>query len=152
MGVYKDSIDVLRQTVERVHHSKAKYKEKVFVRELHDGDLVWEGDVFIFELMYDTQHSGATKEQIEGWRLQGPTAKAVKAAEDRGQRIREALQNAHAEHGEPLRKAKLAYAWSSHVKGSDKRKFHAVLHRGKVKSAADAVKVAMGKEKRKRKR
>ena len=151
MRKYKDSVEVLRQTVERVHHSKAKFKEKVFVRERHEDRLVWEGDVYIFELMYDTQHSGATKEQIEGWRLKGPTAKAVKAAEARGQRIREALQKAHVDHGEPLRKAKLAYAWSSHVRGSEKRKFHAVLHRGNVKSPAEAVKLAMGKEKKGRK-
>jgi hypothetical protein len=36
-----------------------------------------------------------------------------------------------------------AYAWSSPIDGSDKRRFFAVLHQGAVKSPADAVRAAI---------
>jgi hypothetical protein len=36
-----------------------------------------------------------------------------------------------------------AYAWSSAIEGSDKRRFFAVLHEGPVKSPADAVRAAI---------
>ena len=146
MNMHKDSIEALRQTIEGLHHVKARYKEKTFVRELHEGDLVWKGDVFVFDLVYDTKHDASTKEQIAQWRLPGPTAKAVKAAEQRGLKIRKELQTTHALNAEPMRRAKLAYAWSSPIKGSDKRKFYVVLQEGPVKSPADAVKAAIKKE------
>ncbi|MEX2160303.1 MAG: hypothetical protein WD751_00155 [Anaerolineales bacterium] len=140
MSVYKDSIDTLRLAVEGLQHSKARYKDKAFVRQLQDGDLVWEGDVFSFELMYDSKHSGATKEEIAGWRLPGPTPEALAAAEQRGLKIRKLFETAHARNPEIRRRAKLAYAWSSPIKGSAKRKLHVVAHEGAVKSPADAVK------------
>ncbi|MCL5428478.1 MAG: hypothetical protein M1347_01575 [Chloroflexi bacterium] len=146
MSIYKDSIETLRQTVEGLHASKARYKEKTFVRQVHDGDLLWEGDVFVFGLTYDSKYGGATKEQIANWRLPGPTAEALDAAERRGQKIRKQLETDHARNPEGKRKAKLAYAWSSPIKGSDKRKFNVVLHEGLVKSPADAVKAAMAKK------
>src|SRR5580692_5129649 len=36
-----------------------------------------------------------------------------------------------------------AYAWSSPIKGSTKRRFFAVLHQGAIKSPADAVRAAI---------
>jgi hypothetical protein len=39
--------------------------------------------------------------------------------------------------------ASRAYAWSSPIEGSDKRRFFAVLHQGPVKSPADAVRAAI---------
>jgi hypothetical protein len=36
-----------------------------------------------------------------------------------------------------------AYAWSSAIEGSDKRRFFAVLHQGPVKSPAEAVRAAI---------
>jgi len=36
-----------------------------------------------------------------------------------------------------------AYAWSSPVEGSDKRRFYAVLHLGPIRSARDAVRAAI---------
>ncbi len=36
-----------------------------------------------------------------------------------------------------------AYAWSSHIEGSDKRRFFAVLHLGGIRSPQDAVKAAI---------
>jgi hypothetical protein len=36
-------------------------------------------------------------------------------------------------------KATRAYAWSSPVEGSDKRRFYAVLHLGGIRSPLDAV-------------
>jgi hypothetical protein len=45
-------------------------------------------------------------------------------------------------------KATRAYAWSSPIKGSDKRRFFAVLHGGAIKSPADAVRAAIVAEHR----
>lgn len=39
--------------------------------------------------------------------------------------------------------ASRAYAWSSPIEGSTKRRFFAVLHQGPVKSPADAVRAAI---------
>ena len=41
-----------------------------------------------------------------------------------------------------------AYAWSSPIEGSDKRRFFAVLHMGAVKSPRDAVRAAIVAEHR----
>jgi len=41
-----------------------------------------------------------------------------------------------------------AYAWSSPIEGSDKRRFFAVLHIGPVKSPQDAVRAAVVAEHR----
>ena len=41
-----------------------------------------------------------------------------------------------------------AYAWSSPIEGSDKRRFFAVLHEGPVKSPTDAVRAAIVAEQR----
>jgi len=48
-------------------------------------------------------------------------------------------------------KATRAYAWSSPIEGSDKRRFFAVLHMGAIKSPADAVRAAIVAEHRFRK-
>jgi hypothetical protein len=45
-------------------------------------------------------------------------------------------------------KATMAYAWSSPIEGSDKRRFFAVLHQGAIKSPADAVRAAIVQEQR----
>jgi hypothetical protein len=39
--------------------------------------------------------------------------------------------------------ASRAYAWSSPIEGSDKRRFFAVLHQGPVRSPLDAVRAAI---------
>lgn len=49
-------------------------------------------------------------------------------------------------HGHP--KAKKAYAWSSPIEGSDKRRFFAVLHVPPVTSPVEAVRAAIVAEKR----
>jgi len=49
-------------------------------------------------------------------------------------------------HGHP--KANKAYAWSSPIEGSDKRRFFAVLHQPPVTSPADAVRAAIVAEQR----
>jgi hypothetical protein len=41
-----------------------------------------------------------------------------------------------------------AYAWSSPIEGSDKRRFFAVLHQGPIRSPADAVRAAIVAEHR----
>ncbi len=46
-------------------------------------------------------------------------------------------------------KATRAYAWSSPIEGSTKRRFFAVLHTGGIKSPVDAVKAAIVAEHRK---
>lgn len=45
-------------------------------------------------------------------------------------------------------KATRAYAWSSPVEGSDKRRFCAVLHLGGIRSPLDAVRAAIVAERR----
>ena len=40
-------------------------------------------------------------------------------------------------------KATIAYAWSSPVEGSDKRRFYAVLHQGGIRSPSDAVRAVI---------
>ena len=47
-------------------------------------------------------------------------------------------------------KATRAYAWSSPVDGSDRRRFYAVLHLGPIRSARDAVRAAIVAEHRTR--
>lgn len=47
-------------------------------------------------------------------------------------------------------KATRAYAWSSPIEGSDKRRFYAVLHMGGIKSPLDAVRAAIVAEHRSR--
>jgi hypothetical protein len=44
--------------------------------------------------------------------------------------------------------ASRAYAWSSPIEGSDKRRFFAVLHQEPVKSPVDAVRAAIVAEQR----
>ncbi len=50
-------------------------------------------------------------------------------------------------HGHP--KASKAYAWSSPIEGSDKRRFFAVLHLPPVTSPVEAVRAAIVSEHRK---
>jgi hypothetical protein len=146
MSAFKDSVETLRLTVEKLHHVNARFKLKVFVPEVREGDLKWEGTVFAFGLFYDTKHRGATKEQIASWRLTGPSEKALDAAERRGAKLRKLLlEGDHRHHPEAMRKAKLAYAWSSRIKGSDQRQFNVVLQEGAVKSATDAVRSVIAK-------
>ncbi len=45
-------------------------------------------------------------------------------------------------------KATTAYAWSSPIEGSDKRRFFAVLHQGPVTSPVEAVRAAIVAESR----
>lgn len=52
--------------------------------------------------------------------------------------------------GNPL--ADRAYAWSSPIEGSDKRRFFAVLHMGGIKSPVDAVRAAIVAEQRQSRR
>src|SRR5437879_13763711 len=47
--------------------------------------------------------------------------------------------------------ATLAYAWSSPIEGSDKRRFFAVLHQPPVTSPGEAVRAAIVTEQRSRK-
>jgi hypothetical protein len=46
-------------------------------------------------------------------------------------------------------KATRAYAWSSPIEGSTKRRFFGVLHMGPIKSPLDAVRAAIVAERRK---
>ena len=145
MSAFKDSVETLRLTVEKRQHANARFKVKVFVPEVRQGDLKWEGNVFSFHLIYDTKHSGATKEQIANWHLPGPSAENLDAAVQRGLKLRKLLLDKDIRTPEIRRRAKLAYAWSSPIKGSAERKFNVVLHEGAVKNATDAVKAVMGK-------
>ena len=89
-----NELEALRQAVEGLHNCKAKYRHKTHVKETFEGQRVWDGDVYVFDLK---DH---------------PTSKQ-------------------------------AYAWSSPIKGSTKRRFYAVLHAPPVKSAQDAIRAAI---------
>lgn len=145
MNRFKDSVETLRLIVEKLHHAQARFKDKKFVPEVREGEFKWEGMVFSFGLTYDTRHSGATKEQIANWHLPGPSAETLDAAEQRGLKLRKRLLESELRSPEIRRRAKLAYAWSSRIQGSDERQFNVVLHEGAVKSAADAVRSVIAK-------
>ncbi|MCL5428479.1 MAG: hypothetical protein M1347_01580 [Chloroflexi bacterium] len=146
MSAFKDSVETLRLTVEKLSHANARFKDKKFVPEVREGDLKWEGNVFSFGLFYDTKHSGATKEQIANWRLPGPSEEVLDAAVQRGLKLRKLLLDSEHKHiPEIRRRARLAYAWSSRVRGSEERQFNVVLHEGAVKSHADAVRSVIAK-------
>lgn len=145
MKAFKDSVEDLRLRIEKLHPLKARFKEKTYIRQFVDDRLVWEGDVFVFGLTYDSKYGMSSKEDIAKWKLPGPTKENLEAAERRGERLRKELEAKHDHSPEIKRRAKLAYAWSSPVKGSNKRKVHVVLHEGNVKSPADAVRAVVGR-------
>jgi hypothetical protein len=93
------SADQLKQAVEGQHGGTATLVDTLPVKEVYDGQTVWEGVVHIFDL-----------------------------------------------EGHP--KATRAYAWSSPVEGSSRRRFYAVLHLGGIRSPLDAVRVAVVAERR----
>ncbi len=63
-----------------------------------------------------------------------------------GKRVWEGVVHVFDLTGHP--KATRAYAWSSPIEGSDKRRFFAVLHMGGIKSPQDAVRAAIVAEHR----
>jgi hypothetical protein len=91
------NIEALQLFVEGLHNCKAKYKEKIHVTEKFKGDVVWDGDAYVFTLI---------------------------------------------DHP----KAKIAYAWSSPVKGSSKRRFYAVLRAKPITTALDAVRASIAND------
>lgn len=93
-SISEESIEALQQAIERLHNCKARYKEKVHITERLKGKIVWDGDVYLFDLK--KHHS-----------------------------------------------AKLAYAWLAPVKDSNKTRFYVILHAPPVKSAQDALRVAI---------
>jgi len=93
------SIDQLQRAVEGQHGGKAVLVDALPIKEVFQGQTVWEGVVHVFDL-----------------------------------------------EGHP--KATRAYAWSSPIEGSDKRRFYAVLHLGGIRSAVDAVRAAIVAERR----
>jgi len=64
-----------------------------------------------------------------------------------GQTVWEGIVHVFDLDGHP--KARRAYAWSSPIEGSTKRRFFAVLHIGPIKSPKDAVRAAIVAENRK---
>ena len=44
------SAEYIRLAVEGLHDCKAEFKEKVHVTETFEGETVWEGDVYIFDI------------------------------------------------------------------------------------------------------
>ena len=58
-----------------------------------------------------------------------------------GQTVWEGVVEVFDLEGNP--KATCAYAWSSPIEGSSKRRYYAVLHLGGIRSAQDAVRAAI---------
>jgi hypothetical protein len=88
------------------------------------------------------------KEAIET--QHGGTATLVQAAPVKetfkGQTVWEGVVHVFDIEGHP--KATRAYAWSSPIEGSTKRRFFTVLHVGPIKSPLDAVRAAIVAERR----
>jgi hypothetical protein len=88
------------------------------------------------------------KEAVES--QHGGTATLVQAlpVEEtfKGQTVWEGIVHVFDLAGHP--KAARAYAWSSPIEGSTKRRFFAVLHMGVIKSPLDAVRAAIVVEQR----
>jgi hypothetical protein len=63
-----------------------------------------------------------------------------------GKTVWEGIVHVFRIHGHP--KAKQAYAWSSPIEGSDKRRFFAVLHMPPITSPVEAVRAAIVSEQR----
>ena len=95
----ESDIGQLKQTVESQHGGTATPTGSVLVKEIYDGQTVWEGVVNIFNL---DDHPSAT----------------------------------------------IAYAWSSPIEGSTKRRYFAVLHLGGIRSPQEAVRAAIVAEHR----
>jgi hypothetical protein len=66
-----------------------------------------------------------------------------------GKTVWEGIVHVFKINGHP--KAHQAYAWSSPIEGSDKRRFFAVLHMPPITSPADAVRAAIVAEQRSKK-
>jgi hypothetical protein len=66
-----------------------------------------------------------------------------------GQPVWEGIVHIFDLEGHP--KATRAYAWSSPIEGSTKRRFFAVLHMGAIRSPVDAVRAAIVAEHKERK-
>jgi hypothetical protein len=90
-----------------------------------------------------TEVDGQLKEAIET--QHGGTATLVHAVPVKetfkGQTVWEGIVHVFDLDGHP--KATRAYAWSSPIEGSIKRRFFAVLHMGPIKSPLDAVRAAI---------
>jgi hypothetical protein len=88
------------------------------------------------------------KRAIEG--QHGGTAIFVDAVPIRevflGQTMWDGLVHIYDLEGHP--KATRAYAWSSPIEGTDKRRFYAVLHLGDIRSPLDAVRAGIVGERR----
>ena len=86
-------IDGLIEAIQNLHDCKATYSENVKIKEVSEGQAVWEGTVHVFEVdRPDTD---------------------------------------------------ICYAWSSPIKGSDKRKFYAVLKIPPIDSPEKAVRASI---------
>ena len=44
-------IETLQQAIEALYYCKATFKEKTHITEAFEGDTVWKGDVYIFDLV-----------------------------------------------------------------------------------------------------
>lgn len=43
-------IEELKEVIERLHHAHARYVETVPVKEVFEGETIWDGEVEVFEL------------------------------------------------------------------------------------------------------
>jgi hypothetical protein len=137
----KDLMQELAGAVETAHKAKATFKNKVRVKEKTKDGKTWEGDVYVFHLLYTTRRTSAPPPNGDSWQLPKPSPKDLNAAEARGKKMKQDFQQTSLQP-EKLRKAKLAYAWAGKAPGSRKPKLHTALHEGEVNSAETAVKLA----------
>jgi hypothetical protein len=90
------------------------------------------------------------KQAVEGQDGRKAVLSAVEPVKEvwEGKTVWEGVVHVFDLEGHP--KATRAYAWSSPVEGSDKRRFYAVLHLGGIRSPLDAVRAAIVAERQQR--
>jgi hypothetical protein len=93
----------------------------------------------------DKDNLKRTVEQMHGCTATFVQSVPIKETFD-GKTVWDGVVHIFTVHGHP--KAKKAYAWSSPIEGSDKRRFFAVLHLPPITSPVEAVRAAIVAEQR----
>ena len=89
MNQQTNELEALRQAVEGLHNCKARYKKKTHVKETFEGQTVWDGDVYVFDLrdhptakqayVWSSPIKGSTKRRFYAV-LHAPPVKSAKDA------------------------------------------------------------------------
>jgi hypothetical protein len=90
--------------------------------------------------------STSSSERLKASTAEKPCGSALSPSKRRSKARREGTVHVFDLEGHP--KATRAYAWSSPIERSNKRRFYAVLHLGGIRSPLEAVRAAIVAERR----